>query len=70
MNYQAYLKPILFSCGVSQEKDNICHFCVDHKAHNEKTVKDKYPIPLIEELLDELNGVDYFSMLDLQLSYH
>ncbi|XP_031502673.1 uncharacterized protein LOC116265858 [Nymphaea colorata] len=45
-------------------------FCVDYHALNALTVKNRYPLPIMEDLLDELRGAALFSELDLRAGYH
>ena len=61
-----YGSPVLFV----RKKDGTLRMCVDYRGLNKITVRNSYPLPLMEELLDRLHGARYFSKLDLQKGYH
>lgn len=58
--------PILFV----KKKDGSRRMVIDYRGLNNITVKNKYPLPRIDELMDQLNGAQVFSKLDLTSGYH
>jgi hypothetical protein len=62
--------PFASSMVLVKKKYGTMHMCIDFRELNKKNIKNKYPIPRIDELLDELHGVVYFTKIDLRSSYH
>jgi hypothetical protein len=53
-----------------QKKDGSQRMCVDYRSLNDVTVKNKYPLPRIEDLFDQMRGARVFSKIDLRSGYH
>jgi hypothetical protein len=53
-----------------KKKDKTFRFCVDYRQLNALTVKGQFPVPIIDEFLDELKGASWFSSLDLCAGFH
>lgn len=62
--------PFASSFVLVKNKDGTMRICIEYHMLNNKTIKNQYPIPRIDKLIDELHGAVYFSKIDLRSRYH
>ena len=71
---KGFIRPRVFPWGAQvlfvKKKDGSMRLCIDYMELNKRTVKNKYPLPCIEDLFDQLHGATVFSKIDLRSGYH
>ena len=71
---KGFIHPSVSPWGASvlfvKKKEGTLRLCVDYRQLNKMTVKNKYPLPRIDDLFDQLKGVSVFSKINLRSGYH
>ena len=65
LSISPYGAPVLFA----PKRDGCLHLCIDYRWLNKKTIKNQYPLPLPEELVDRLGGATIYSSINLRSGY-
>ena len=69
-----YIQPSVSPWGAPvllvKKKDGTLKLCIDYRKLNKVTVKNKYPLPRIDEFFDQMRGARVFSKIDLRSGYH
>ncbi|TYK05031.1 reverse transcriptase [Cucumis melo var. makuwa] len=71
---KGYIRPSVSPWGAQvlfmKKKDGILRLCIDYRQLNKVTIRNKYPLPRIDDLFDQLKGAAVFSKIDLRLGYY
>ncbi|PKA51095.1 RNA-directed DNA polymerase like [Apostasia shenzhenica] len=71
---KGYIRPSVFPWGAPvlfvKKKDGTLRICIDYRELNRVTIKNKYPLPHINDLFDQLDGASVFSKIDLRNGYY
>ena len=71
---KGFIRPSTSSCGTSvlfaKKKDRTLRLCIDYRQLNRVTIKNRYPLPRIDDLFDQLRGARVYSKIDLHTDNH